>query len=232
MKLNTLIASAALIFGITQTATAGVIIEDFEDGSLSEYSVSTGSGITSAGIAASGAHDGALGLNTVSSSQWIYRDDITVSEGDTLAWWVLLGNSGRAYMGFGADDEGTQSFVLASNTRDIRFQNNFDYRYQELDTSSQGFDFNKWYLAEVVWGLGGLVTGNLYDSDGTTLLNSVSSTVGYSTSGGLAFRGFSNVSFDTVTLTRGANVPTPGVGLLMGLGLFALFAQRRRAASK
>lgn len=224
---------AALSFvGLGASTAHATVIDDFEDGSLSEYSSSAGSVAGTAVVNGGHAHDGSFGVGMGDGlglgNDWIYRTDITVSEGDTLSWWVKLGETGRAYLGFGADVGGTQSFVLASNSGDIRFQNNFGWGFTELDTSAQAFLLDHWYLAEVVWGLGGSVIGNLYDSDGTTLLNSVSSTVSYSSTGGIALRGFSAVSFDSVAYS--GTVPEPASLALIGLGLAGLgFSRKKRA---
>ena len=206
------------------SAAQANVIEDFESGSLAAYANSA-----SGTLSAASAHDGTLGLGT-SNGGWLYRTDALVSEGDTLSVWVMFGGlSGRAYFGFGTTAGGTQSFVLAPNTGDIRFQNNPGFNFDELDTSAQTFAADHWYRAEVLWGAGGAVTGNLYDSDGTTLLNSVSSTVSFSSAGGIAFRGFGGtVSFDTVEVT---NVPEPATLALLGLGFVGLAFSKRRTRS-
>ncbi|MDZ7802600.1 PEP-CTERM sorting domain-containing protein [Thiohalophilus sp.] len=233
-KLGQLLAIMACC-GLVLTSARAVIIDDFEDGNITEYS-STGTSLAATGIVdGSHAQAGSFGLGMGTDlglqNDWLYRTDISISEGNVLSSWVRFGNSGRAYLGFGADANGTQSFVLAPNTEDIRFQDNFGYGFSELDISSQTFSFNRWYRAEVIWSTGGAVTGNLYDSDGTTLLNTVNSSVSYSSTGGLALRGFSNVSFDTIELNPAA-VPEPATLALMALGLFGIGItrnNRRRA---
>ncbi len=45
---------------------------------------------------------------------------------------------------------------------------------------------------------GGTVVGKLYDSDGTTLLNSVTQTYGSLPVGGLAIRSFGTLDMDTI----------------------------------
>ena len=211
---------AAFIFSSNVNAT---VIEDFEGGIAGYANNASGT------LSAAHAHDGSFGLGT-DAGEWIYRTDSLVSAGDTLSVWIQFADTseGRAYFGFGTGAGGTQSFVLAPNTGDIRFQDNFGFGFSELDSVAQAFLADHWYRAEVVWGAAGAVTGNLYDSDGTTLLNSVSSTVSFSSSGGIAFRGFSGVkAFDTVEIVDGA-VPVPAPLALFGMGLLGLGFIRRK----
>src|SRR5205823_3430600 len=60
---------------------------------------------------------------------------------------------------------------------------------------------------EVDWGASGTIVGKLFDSNGTTLLRSVTASTTAITSGGIAFRATGNYDkyFDTVTATYGVN---------------------------
>lgn len=213
------LVGVSLVIGLVSTTGAtSSTIEDFDDGDITDYTfVSSCSGPT---ISAAAAHDGPFGLKSIGGC-WIYRDDaaVQVSQGDVLSVWVQFSDAvdGRAYFGFGASAAGTLSFVLAPNTGDIRFQENPNFGFTSLDTSAQSFVANKWYRAEVEWGLGGSLTGRLYDSDGQTLLNTVTSASTLFTSGGIAFRGFSSVkAFDTVTVVVTPPPPLPPVGVQNG----------------
>lgn len=205
-----------------------LIIEDFEDGNLSEYTF-LGSGPT---ISTAAAHDGTYGLE-VSNSAWIYRNDaqVQLAQGDTFSTWVNFFDTAdaRAYFGFGASSVGALSFVLAPNTGDIRFQENPSYGFTELNTSPQTFVPDKWYRAEVLWGISGSLAGNLYDSDGTTLLNTVTSNSTLYSSGGIAFRGFTSVKgFDTVDVLKVEPIPEPTTMLLLGAGVIGIAGLGRR----
>ena len=98
------------------------IIEDFEDGSNTEY---TQLGGTSTSVSASAAHDGQFGLlddDFPGSEGWIYRDDpqAHLEQGDVFSVWTRTtslnsSNGGRAYFGFGATSAGT--FVSAKDRK-------------------------------------------------------------------------------------------------------------------
>lgn len=179
-------------------------IEDFEDSDLSNYTLTEPNRVFATSPVA--AHDGTLGLE-VDGDGWAFREDpdVFVGEGDTISVWLNLGSSprGRAYFGFGASVDGSMSLVAAVNSRQLILMANPNFGFIDLATSTQSWVPEKWYRMEVVWGLGGALTGNLYDSDGITLLNTVSTSDGSVISGGIAFRAFGGpVSFfDTVLVT-------------------------------
>jgi len=78
-------------------------------------------------------------------------------------------------------------------------QRNTNFGFADIGVVPQTWVANKWYRFEIVWGVGGSITGRLFDSDGTTLLNTVTATDNTITSGGLAFRGFGPTHYvDTV----------------------------------
>lgn len=184
-------------------------IEDFEDQTLTDY-LSTGSSMSGFGITPTSAHDGVYGLESYGSLQWIYRNDSAVhlEQGNLISVWmrseVLL--AGRAYFGFGADAVGTLSVVMAGNTKQLLLQRNPGYGYETLAEASQQWLPNYWYRLEIGWSPGGDVTVDLYDSDGVTLLNSITGNDASVTSGGIAFRGFLGAKyFDTVQVASPTN---------------------------
>ena len=235
LKLVAGFALAALIAGNSQ---AGVVIEGFESGNLAAY---TSTGSDTFFVSGADAHDGSFGLSASDSGDpgWIYRDDagVQLQQGDSFSSWVRLNSSslqgGRAYFGFGASAAGTLSLVLAPNSGNLLFQNNAGYHFHNIGTSIQNYTLDKWYLAEVDWAVGGALTGKLFDSDGTTLLNTVTANDNTITSGGIAFRSFPDSSFDTITKINAASaVPEPGTISLAFIAVgSALFAARRRLRS-
>ncbi|HEY6401524.1 MAG TPA: PxKF domain-containing protein, partial [Blastocatellia bacterium] len=153
-----------------------------------------------ASITAAAAHDGPFGLQIGSLTEWFWRNDaaVAVKQGDTISAWVRgadIPALGRAYIGFGASAAGTLSMVLGGNTGTLILQRNTGFGFLTLAEVQQTWVANKWYRFEVVWGVGGSITGRLFDSDGTTLLNTVTATDTTITSGGLAFRAFGPTFF-------------------------------------
>src|SRR5262249_39376904 len=72
---------------------------------------------------------------------------------------------------------------------------------------------NHWYRLQVDWGATGAITGKLFDSNGTTLLKTVTGTSTAITSGGIAFNGTgANLKYwDTVQRTPGVDGSVPMV---------------------
>src|SRR5205085_8301858 len=71
-----------------------------------------------------------------------------------------------------------------------------------LATSTQNTKFlaNHWYRIEVTWGPDGSIVGKLFDSNGTTLLSSVSATASLFSAGGIGFHATGHDKYwDTVT---------------------------------
>jgi len=122
-------------------------------------------------------------------------------------WLKFAGSAnGRAYFGFGASATGTLSLVAAPNTGQLILQQNVGYGFTDLAAVSMSYQANHWYRLEVAWGKSGTIVGKLFDSNGTTLLQSVTAATTAITSGGIAFRATGNDKyFDTVTDTAGVN---------------------------
>ena len=185
------------------------MIEAFQSG-LGNYYY-TGSSRPMATTSSAAAHDGTLGLADAGDGDWYLRLDSAgkINPGDTASVWTrfVTNADGRAYFGFGTTTSGTLSAVLAPNTGQLIIQNNAGFgNFTDLASVSQTYLANHWYRVEVAWGTSGTVIVRLYDSNGTTLLNSVTVATGDVTAGGFAFRATgSTKDWDTVTVTRGVN---------------------------
>lgn len=215
----------ACILALAVTASAQYVIEGFEDGDISEYVVV---GIANPSVTAAAAHDGMYGLDFPGpvGAGWIYRDDaaVHVQQGDRISWWTRTpnGTSTRNYLGFGATAGGCYSVVLGVNTNQLLLQYNNGYGYSNIAAVPHVFAALKWYRVELDWGVGGGMVAYLYDSDGTSLLNSVVAADNVITGGGLAFRSFDLTSgtsgyFDTVTLLNTIAVEPTSWGSIKSL---------------
>src|SRR5262249_38214506 len=128
--------------------------------------------------------------------------------GDTLSVWMKFTNTfgTRAYFAFGANSFGTLSLVAAPNTGQFIIQENWMYGFTNLAAVSQTYLSGHWYRLEVDWGTSGTIIGKLFDSDGTTLLRTVTAFTTDIISGGFGFRNIGNDTYwDTVTVAHGVN---------------------------
>lgn len=143
------------------------------------------------------AHDGTRGGSTV---DWVRRSDVTVGAvGQRLSAWVR-GSAGRFYLGFGADSTGAFSLVFAPNTTSLEVQRNSGYAYQTLTTVRYVSTASVWYRLEVQFTSATTITGTLYAADGTTALQTLSTTVTGFVPRGVAMRSFGSVCADTIEL--------------------------------
>src|SRR5262249_18273659 len=138
----------------------------------------TFTGANNASLASAASHEKVgLGLQLKSTTEWMYRNDAAVqaNRGDNLSVWVKSKGAptGRAYFGFGATAGGTLSMVMAGNTNQLLIQNNSGFGFTDIGSVSQTWQANKWYLFKVSWKTNGDIVGQLYDSNGTTLVNTV-----------------------------------------------------------
>jgi subtilase family serine protease len=206
---GTLTGATSAAFNVTTTpVTPGTTLESFESGLGNYYYYGNASPRVTTSSAA--AHDGTAGLLDVGDGDWYLRLDSAaqINPGDTVSVWTRFTStpSGRAYFGFGTTANGTLSAVLAANTGQLIIQNNAGFGFTDLAAVGQTYQANHWYRVEVAWGTSGTVIVRLYDSNGTTLLNSVTVATNDLTPGGFAFRATgSTVDWDTVTVSRGVN---------------------------
>src|SRR5258706_1890238 len=113
---------------------------------------------------------------------WAFRSDVRAgSPGDTLSCWIRPGPaSGRAFLGFGFSSSDSYnmvcwSLVAASDTGQLILQQNFfSLRDTDVLAVDQVWQPGKWYRMAVQFLTTSSVVCELYDSDGSTLLNSLS----------------------------------------------------------
>jgi hypothetical protein len=195
-------------FNVNVVVATPQVIESFE-GSRSYYVV--GARYPTAYISSVAKHDGSNGLVDYPGNDWIYRNDsaVQVQQGDTVSVWLKFSGSadGRAYFAFGAGPGGTLSLVAAPNTGQLLLQDNTGYAFTDIASVSETWAPNHWYRLEVDWGTSGQIVGKVFDSNGTTLVDSVTATDTAITSGGIGFRATGNYNkyWDTVAVTPGVN---------------------------
>ena len=208
------------VLGHVTGGAAPVSLQNFDDGVLTGY---TFIAPNNASVTAAAAHDGPFGLQLeAGAGGWMWRNDsaVAVQQGDTISAWVRAAGAptGRLYVGFGASATGTLSMVLAGSTNQLLLQRNPAFVSEEIGMVPQTWEANKWYRFEIVWGVGGSITGRLFDSDGTTLLNTVTATDNTITSGGLAFRSFGPTHYvDSVQKGGQANEDWYSITAIQGL---------------
>jgi PKD repeat protein len=204
-----------IVFALA-VATAGLaqpVIEDFENSGnwyWSPWTVASGS--VGGTKSSSSAHSGSNGLNSGGNGEWMLNTSVTVgSPGHILSWWIRFTGSGRAYFGFGATSGGCYNLCAAPNTSTFIVQNSTGWNFTDMTSVSQTWNLNQWYRVEVKFNSTTDIVGNLYGSDGVTLINTISYTISGLNPGGVAFRAFGPVDIDDI---RGGS-PTAGGGPIL-----------------
>jgi hypothetical protein len=180
-------------------------------------------GIVSNGVVSpAAAHSGAQGLSLPSpilNAGWYRRSDVNLGlAGDRVSQWVrITDRNSRAYLGFSASATGAYALAVAPNTGELIFQRNPGYDFIDVVAIPFTWQLNKWYRLEVTWLTGTQVEGQVYDSDGSTLLAGLRMTAPL-TPGGVAIRGFGGSQIDD--LLSNGYAPTTITTGSVGAGLF------------
>ncbi len=215
-------------------AQAG-IVEPFTGGQLSATGWSTGIGADASLYLSTAAPDGSYGI-ALSEGVWSYNQDISFSAGETLSAWINPGPSptadnnaqgGRIYLGFDAGANGAYSFVAASDTNQLGFQNNTAYATPDFSATSAQNYLDQWYLLTISLSAdGSAATANLYDNNGTSLLSSLTQTGLTGTDTGIALRGIGGAAITSLSITA---VPLPAALWLFGScsGLLLISSRRK-----
>lgn len=138
----------------------------------------------------SAAHLGKFGLNCQGEA-YVDRTDKEIGlPGQAISWWMRFQSNTRANCGF-AINASSQGFFLCidPSTNTLHFAKSADYTYPLLKVVSQKYKLNVWYRAEVIFNTTTNVTGKLYASNGTTLLNSITLEIPNLSLGGISFNG-------------------------------------------
>ena len=217
------------------TTVHPISLEDFEDGSIADYTVL---GAVVSSVEAAAGHDGFLGLALAEQTfpGWIYRSGVLTSQKHQYSAWVKPGSDGRAYVGIGSNATGTFALAAGVNTQTIALQYvHYNNPHETFAETPFIWTAGKWYRVIANWNAGGAISCTVFDSDGFTPLATVSgssATFGGVAQGGNAWRGFGDTHrFDSLVETT----VLPGAGplarmaimlLLGGMGAAALRSRR------
>ncbi len=231
IKFSTLLGAALLS---ASAAAQAVIVEPFTGGQLSAAGWSQPIGADASIYLSQSAPDGTYGI-ALSEGQWSYNTSINFLPGETLSAWINPGpgpntdpndQGGRLYVGFDAGVSGAYSFVAASDTEQLGFQDNSNnYALPDFSNAVNQNYADQWYLLTVTLSSdGSSATANVYNNDGSTLLNTLTET-GLSVTGntGIALRGLGGAAITSVAI-----VPLPGTFWLFASAAGLLPALRRR----
>jgi hypothetical protein len=230
-----LASTAALLACLGQAQAA--IVEPFAGGQLSASGWSQGIGADASTYLPTAAPDGSYGI-ALSEATWSFNTSISFGPGQTLSAWINPGpgpatpgftnaQGGRLYVGFDAGAAGAYSFVAASDEAKLAFADNTGYAMPAFGSSTSQVWGDQWYLLTIALSTDGhSATASLFDTDGSTLLNSLSVSGLSSSATGIALYGTGAAAITSVAV-----VPEPESGALalVGLGMAAGAFWRRRA---
>ncbi|UPV99667.1 hypothetical protein M0R88_14245 [Halorussus gelatinilyticus] len=171
--------------------SSATVVDDFEDGNLSEYGFDRGS--SGASVVSSPTHSGSHALEYAgTNTEAISTSGLNAypSAGDTVSFWVRgSGGAAKTNLSYGVQDHTNRYFVRVNISAD----NLALYRLEggsstELaaDWSTPALSQDAWYELEVQWATDGTHTLTLLDSSGSQLTQ-VSTTDTTWSSGGVGF---------------------------------------------
>jgi hypothetical protein len=194
MERVTFIAAAVMLLA---PAAGGQVLDDFEDGDVSEYTATGGSN-PNADVSPDSAHDGSLGVQFhLTLATFYYRNDVVTAPGNAYRVFVRAFQLGSRFsLGVDAGPGGAISAVFAPNSDQIVIQDNTGWAFEEpLASDSYDIVGGTWYQLELEWAADGDMAARLYNENGLALLADTGFvSVPALGQGGLAFRGFTGTS--------------------------------------
>ena len=199
----------------------GVVVENFEDGDLSEYSFDRGS--SGASVVSSTTFDGSYALQVSGTNTEMIRTTGLPKEpqaGDVFSCWVRAtdgaGSSGIANFTYGVQDHDNRYYVqldFADGFLGLARYENGSGTFLDTDTSVN-FSEDRWYKVTVTWHDNGLHVVDL--SVNETRITSLSASDSTWWNGGLGFDAYvdsgGTVFFDYVT-KGGHEAPDAGASV-------------------
>lgn len=198
-----------IVNGALELATTTTIVDDFEDGDLSEYSVgSTGYYTTTTARSQNGSYALSGGSSSTSNEYVGSTSGLNAypSPGDTFRFWLYSDSASdtqqRTYWATQGDgsatDEGS-GYSVEHNSRDGSFNL---YRHDsggqtELDTVSYAVADDEWVEIEVRWGTDNTIEADLIEA-GSVVASLGPVTDSNYTSGGIGFRYIGSTGADEI----------------------------------
>jgi hypothetical protein len=195
---------------IESARAATAIIDDFEDGDLSEYNHDT-TRDGRASIVSSPTYDGSYAMEINNeNAELISTSGLAAypAVGDTFSYWIRgTGGADDVNLSYGVQDHNNRYFVRV----DIANNDLMLARYQSesitwLNKNTGGFTLSQdtWYEVEVTWSESGDHTATIYDGSGSQVAQVSASGDSTWTSGGIGYDAYLSsgeyVYFDYVTL--------------------------------
>ena len=191
-----------------------LVIDDFEDGELSEYSFDRGS--SGASVVSGTAYKGSQSLAISGTNTELISTaglDYYPAAGDTFQYWVRATNGAKRFnVTYGVQDHDNRYYVQLDTVEDyVRL-----WRYESASATllakdgTASINENTWYRVEVEWTTGGQHTITITDESGTQLTQ-ISATDSTWVKGGIGYDAYLATSGGTVyfdQITKETSAPS------------------------
>ena len=196
-------SKSARAVSTTSTSEHGfLVIDDFEDGELDEYSFDQGS--SGASVASGVSYKGSQSLAISGTNTELISTaglDYYPAAGDTFSFWIQsTGGAEDINLTYGVQDHQNRYLIRVDVVNDDLFL----YRYENgsltrLAGNASGYSLaeDTWYEVEIKWTTTGDQTATIYDTSGTKIA-SVAGTDSTWTKGGIGYDAYLSSSGGTV----------------------------------